>query len=54
MKKVVINIVMIIVFAIPCVWLAADSITLQFLGAVYTIQYCRGFVYPIFQRIGLL
>jgi len=52
MKKVIINIVLIIVFALPCAWLASESITLQLLGLVYTIEYYKGFIHPIVKRIG--
>ena len=44
---------MIIIFAVPCTWIASESITLQFLGWVYTIEYYRGFIRPIIKRVNV-
>ena len=51
MKKVIINIVFIVTFAIPCIWLMSDSITLQFLGLVYTIGYVKNIIMPVCRRV---
>lgn len=51
MKKVVINIVGIVLLALPCIWLAADSYFLQFLGLVYTYNYIRNVIVPVYKRV---
>ena len=51
MKKVIINIVLIIVFAFPCLWLTADSYFLQFLGVCYAYSYVRVFLVPVYKRV---
>ena len=54
MKKVVINIVGIVLLALPCIWLAADSYFLQFLGLIYTYNYIRKVLLPVYKRVHLL
>ena len=51
MKKVVINIVGIVLLAVPCIWLAADSYFLQFLGVCYAYSYIRVFLLPVYKRV---
>lgn len=51
MKKVVINIVGIVLLALPCIWLAADSYFLQFLGLVYTYNYILNVIVPVYKRV---
>ena len=51
MKKVIINIVGIILLGVPCIWLAADSYFLQFLGVVYTTHYIRKVIVPVYKRV---
>ena len=54
MKKVVINIVGIVLLALPCIWLAADSYFLQFLGLIYTIGYVINVLFPVYKRVHTL
>lgn len=54
MKKVIFTLVFIIVMAIPCIWLAADSYFLQFLGLIYTIGYIRNILFPVYKRVHIL
>lgn len=51
MKKVIYNLVLITVLAIPCIWLAADSYFLQFLGIIYTIGFIKNILFPVYKRI---
>lgn len=51
MKKVIINIVGIILLGVPCIWLAADSYFLQFLGIIYTIGFIKNILFPVYKRI---
>lgn len=51
MKKVIYNLALITVLAIPCIWLAADSYFLQFLGIIYTIGFIKNILFPVYKRI---
>lgn len=51
MKKVIYNLVLITLLAIPCIWLAADSYFLQFLGMIYTISFIKNILFPVYKRI---
>lgn len=51
MKKVIYNLALITVLAIPCIWLAADSYFLQFLGLIYTFGFIKNILFPVYKRI---
>jgi hypothetical protein len=54
MKKeslnIVVNIAMIILFAMPCVLICSDSFFLMFLGIVYTEEYWKNIIKPFYDR----
>lgn len=54
MKKAIFTLVFIVVMAVPCLWLAADSYFLQFLGLVYSIGYIKNIIIPLYKRVRLL
>ena len=54
MKKAIFTLVFIVVMAVPCLWLAADSYFLQFLGLVYSIGYIKNIIIPLYKRVQLL
>lgn len=49
-KKVVRNVVIIIMFALPCVLLFCNELFLKFLGVVYTIGYWDNILKPVQRR----
>ena len=49
--KMILNIAVILILALPCFWLGSDSYTLQFLGLVYTIGYYRNIVLPLWNAL---
>lgn len=51
MKKVVYNVSVIILLAIPCAWLVSDSLFMQAMGACYTWSYFQNILYPVFKRM---
>ena len=51
MKKVIYNLALITLLAIPCLWLAADSYFLQFLGLIYTFSFIKNILFPVYKRI---
>jgi hypothetical protein len=54
MKKVIFTLVFIVVMAVPCLLLAADSYFLQFLGLIYTIGYVINVLFPVYKRVHIL
>lgn len=54
MKKVIFTLVFIVVMAVPCLLLAADSYFLQFLGLIYTIGYVINVLFPVYKRVHTL
>ena len=54
MKKVVYNVVVLAVLTAPCALMFSDSVTMMFLGIVYTIEYIRNIFIPIYRRIRTL
>ena len=54
MKKVVYNIVMLIVLTAPCMLMFSDSIVMVFLGIVYTIEYIHNIFIPIMKKLQFL
>ena len=54
MKKVVYNVVVLAVLTAPCALMFSDSVTMMFLGIVYTIEYIRNIIIPIYRRIRTL
>lgn len=54
MKKVVFNIVLLIVLTAPCMLMFSDSIVMVFLGVVYTIEYIQNIFIPIVKKLRLL
>lgn len=51
MIKVIKNIVTIVALGMPCGVVLTDSVTLQFLGLVYTIEYVRTVIIPVAKKI---
>jgi hypothetical protein len=51
MKKVIYNVSVIILLAIPCVWLVSDSLFMQAMGACYTWTYVQNILIPVFKRM---
>ena len=51
MKKVIYNLALITLLAMPCLWLAADSYFLQFLGIIYTLGFIKNILFPVYKRI---
>lgn len=51
MKKVVYNVVVLVVLTAPCALMFSDSVTMMFLGIVYTIEYIRNIFIPIYKKI---
>ena len=51
MKKAIMNIATIVALGVPCGIVFTDSITLQFLGLVYTIEYVRTVIIPVAKKI---
>lgn len=48
--KVVRNIILLIVMTWPVCLLFTDSLFLVFLGAVYSVEYYRGILRPLYRR----
>ena len=51
MKKVVFNIILLAVLTAPCMLIFSDSITMMFLGIVYTIEYIHNIFIPLLKRL---
>lgn len=51
MGKVIYNLSLILILAVPCCLLMVDSITMQFLGLVYSIEYTRKVLIPLYKRV---
>lgn len=51
MGKVIYNLSLITILAVPCCLLMVDSITMQFLGLVYSIEYTRKVLIPLYKRV---
>lgn len=47
MKKVIYNISLITILAVPCLWVLSDSVFMQFLGLVYAIAYVKNIIIPV-------
>lgn len=49
MKKCVENVLIIIILALPCGVMLTDSWFLRFIGVVYTVEYVRNIIRPLYR-----